>query len=280
MSIITEDSRNSLIRDSKRSDSYKDQSKGKNRYQRRLRSKVASSVKQYNSIDMNKLFKENILDVAVEVHGETSVYEVRMSFAGFLDQLHRQLKQNNDILNLRVVIKSLVAAFNSDDVYVHCNCPDWAYRFSYWSTVNDTSADPSIEQKDNGKGIANPNDTKGRGCKHVLLVLSNNSWLTKVASTIYNYINYMEKHYQRMYADVIYPAIYEKDYEEPVQLDIFSNNDENNLDSDQDSIDKSNEYAVTKNRFKPGNTSGMDTRFKSKKREPQFDFDNSEDENQ
>jgi hypothetical protein len=35
-------------------------------------------------------------------------------------------------------------------------------------SVDDTSNDPGP-----GKGIANPNDSKGRGCKHILLVLAN-----------------------------------------------------------------------------------------------------------
>ena len=69
----------------------------------------------------------------------------------------------------------------------------------------------------------------------------------------------MEKHYNKLYADIIYPAIYGKDYEEPVQLDMF---DDDTLDTDVDTIDKSNEYARTKNQFKQGNKDGV--RFASK----------------
>ena len=71
---------------------------------------------------MNRLFKDNILDVNVSVHGETDDYSVKMSFGGFLDSLHRELKKNNDILNLRVVSRALTSAFNSDNVYIHCSC--------------------------------------------------------------------------------------------------------------------------------------------------------------
>jgi hypothetical protein len=35
-------------------------------------------------------------------------------------------------------------------------------------SVDDTSKDPGA-----GKGIRNANDDKGRGCKHVLLVIAN-----------------------------------------------------------------------------------------------------------
>ena len=48
---------------------------------------MSSSVKTYNEIDMNKLFKDNILDVVVKVKGETDDYNVTMSFTGFLDEI-------------------------------------------------------------------------------------------------------------------------------------------------------------------------------------------------
>lgn len=138
------------------------------------------------------------------------------------------------------------------------NCDDWKYRMAYWSTVNDIN---SGQPEDRPSKITNPNDTKGPGCKHSLLVLSNNTWLIKVSSVINNYINYMKKHYQRMYADIIYPAIYQKEYTDDVQLDIFN---DDNLITDTDIIDVSNKFATTKNRFQKGNEIGKETRFKSK----------------
>ena len=122
--------------------------------------------------------------------------------------------------------------------------------------------------------ITNPNNDLGTACKHVLLVLSNTSWLLKVASTIYNYINYMQKHYEKLYADIIYPAIYGKTYEEPVQMDMF---DDGDLDTDKQTIDKSNELARTRGQFKQGNTQGV--RFASnnnKDQETVDDIDNNQ----
>lgn len=154
------------------------------------------------------------------------------------------------------------------------NCPDWNYRMSYWSRVNDISSDPSIEQTNNGREIVNPNDTKGRGCKHVLLVLSNNRWLRSVASVIFNYINYMEKHYPKLYADIIYPAIYEKEYEEPVQLDIETEiSDEDKLSSSEDELDVSNKWARTKGQFKPGNEYRFTSDDKEVPGQKSFNFD-------
>ena len=48
---------------------------------------MANAVRDFNSIDMNKLFKDDILAVDVTVHGETDDYKVRMSFGGFLEIL-------------------------------------------------------------------------------------------------------------------------------------------------------------------------------------------------
>lgn len=266
---LYEDSRSQLLSKSKKGDNYvpSNQSKGKNRYERRLHSKVFHSVKDYNNINMNRLFKDNILDVTVSVHGETDDYSVKMSFGGFLDSLHRELKKNDDTLNLRVVSRALTSSFNSDNVYIHCSCPDWQYRFSYWATKNSITSGQAELRPSN---ITNPGDTKGSACKHVLLVLSNNSWLLKVASVVFNYINYMEKHYAKLYADIIYPAIYEKQYEEPVQMDMFADEENPELVTDSDTIDTSNKYAKTKTQFKQGN----EYRFKPNQQvDKQLDFD-------
>lgn len=250
MKNLVEAKRAELINKSKSADNYtSDLSKGKNRYERRLHSKVKKSVKELNSIDMNKLFKEGILDVNLKVQGETDEYTVSLSFSNFLNDLHDQINKGTGKLELRFIIRALLTAFNHNDVYVHCTCPDFTYRFAYWLTINDIDYIKG-EQPSNGKKIANPNDTKGRGCKHILLVLANSSWLTRLASVIYNYVNYMEKHYQQMYADIIYPAIYEREFEEPVQMDMFSTNE---LSTDKDAIDISNKWARTKTQFKPGN---------------------------
>lgn len=253
--ILNEDSRSQLIQRSKKADNYAadNQGKGKNRYERRLHSHISHSVSTYNNMDMNKLFKDNILDVDVVVHGETNDYLVRMSFGGFLDYLHNQLNQNNKQFDTRTISRALVTAFNSDQVYIHCSCPDWKYTMAFWATKNDIDSVKN-EQKSNGKWLRNPTDTKGAGCKHSLLVLSNNTWLMKVASVIKNYVNYMEKHQQKLYADVIYPAIYQQPYEDDVQLDMFSDDE---LASDTDTIDTANAEARTKGQFKKGNQSGV-----------------------
>lgn len=258
---LHEDSRAKLLSKSKQSD------KGFQRFKKRVKSRVANSVKQYNAIDMNKLFKDDILTVDINVKGETDSYIVKISFGGFCELLQDQINKQQGQLDYKAVTRALILGFNKDDVYIHCSCPDANYRMNFWQTKNGIS---SGEPENRPSNITNPDDTLGAACKHVLLVLSNTSWLLKVGSTILNYIRYMEKHYQKLYADIIYPAIYGKEYEEPVQLDLFDND---TLETDTSTLDKSNEYARTKNQFKQGNTQGV--RFAPEPNKSQVTIDTS-----
>lgn len=242
MKILTEKTRSQLVSDSKSAQKERD---GKSRYEKRLKSKIGASVREYNNINMNKFFKDDILDVNIQVYGESDNYIVTLSFGGVLYNLRKDVMQT-DNLDLSAIIKAITRSFNSDDVFIHCSCPDWAYRMNYYSTKKKINAgQPEIRPS----VITNPDDKLGDGCKHTMLVLANTSWIMKVARVIFNYINYMKEHQQRLYADIIYPAVYGKKYEEPTQLDVF----DDTLDSDSSTIDKSNIYARTKTQFKPGN---------------------------
>ncbi len=245
---LNEDSRTKLLSKSKSS------VKGKQRFNRRSKSKVANNVRQYNSIDMNKLFKDNILTVNISVKGETDDYTVKISFGGFLDILRDLLNDDVNNLNLRNITRALITGFNKDDVYIFCSCPDYDYRFGYWATKNQLT---SGEPENRPSNITNPNDTLGSGCKQILLVLSNNSWLIKVASVINNYIKYMEKHYKRLYADVMFPAIFDREYEEPVQLSLDDMDNDDTLSTDSDTLDNANKYNQERTKFQKGNTQGI-----------------------
>ena len=133
-------------------------------------------------------------------------------------------------------------------VIVH-NCPDFQYRFSYWTTVHDIN---SGAPESRPARITNPHDNKGPGCKHIMLVLSNTSWIIKVSSVINNYIKYMEMNRKNDYAKYIYPALYGEEYKEPVQLSM-DDSQTGKLDTETDTIDTANEYGRTSGRFKPGN---------------------------
>lgn len=242
---LHEDTRVQLI------DKSKSSPKGRQRFNRRTKSSISTSVSQYNEIDMNKLFKDNILTVGIRVHGETDDYTVTIKFGGFLDFLNQEVSRNRDILDLRSITVALVKAFNSDNVYIRCSCPDFWYRYSYISTKDDTIAGTPQWIP---APITNPNDSLGSGCKHILLVLSNSQFLVKIASVINNYVKYMERSYKNAYATVIYPAIYRKKYEEPVQTSVF---DKDELETDKETIDVSNKQAVDRSRFQQGNKQGI-----------------------
>ena len=129
---LKEDSRSQLISRSKAGANYalSNQGKGRNRYARRLHSKVAKSVKEFNSINMDKLFKDDILDVNIQVNGETSNYIVTFKMSGVMSNLQRELDPSKPI-NFRDVTRALVRSFNGEDVYIRCSCPDWKFRFGH-----------------------------------------------------------------------------------------------------------------------------------------------------
>ena len=112
-------------------------------------------------------------------------------------------------------------------------------------SVDDTAQDPGP-----GKGIRNPRDEKGRGCKHVLLVLSNGDWLMKVASVINNYIHYAEENLQKPFYKLIFPKLYGIQAEEMVEKDLID--DEKFLDSSKGLIDAINEYGKNRGKYPKG----------------------------
>ena len=137
---LNEDSRNQLLSKARQGAEYKgDKSKGKNRYERRTKSKISNSVREYNQLDMNKFFKEDILDLYIKVHGETDYYMVGISFSGILELIRQETDKNENLeVDLRLILQMLKRAFNKDDhVLVRCSCPDFHYRFGYWASVND-----------------------------------------------------------------------------------------------------------------------------------------------
>ena len=71
----------------------------------------------------------------------------------------------------------------------------------------------------------------------------------KIASVINNYIHYMEEHYQRLYADVIFPRLFNMPYQRAVQLNLFDTGS-NELDSKEDEIKLSNRYGRTRGQFR------------------------------
>ena len=71
----------------------------------------------------------------------------------------------------------------------------------------------------------------------------------KIASVINNYIHYMEEHYQRLYADVIFPRLFNMPYQRAVQLNLLDTEGDE-LSSDENEIKLSNRYGRERGKFR------------------------------
>ena len=288
-SLLLEKNRQDLLNKSRASDNYSSKDRqGENRYTRRLKSQIANSVRDYNRIDMDAFWKGDILDFDVRVHGETDDYVVSLDFSNILRRIQQEVSSNKNRLEFKCVLRALVGAFNSDsDLLVSCTCPDWKYRQAYWATRGGyNSGQP---QPSNGMAIANPNDTKGAGCKHVNLVLSNLDWMMKIASVINNYIKWTRDNMARNYADYIFPKVYGMPYKKAVQLSLLDKEDKFGdaiLPSDIDTINQAIERGMIGKDDQGKFVKGNEYRFqKTTKHQPEdnpdqmkLDLDNEEED--
>ena len=248
--ILLEDTRTLLVSKSRSAGVYKDQTRGKNRFDRKKYSQVAKTVKQYNKIDMNRLWKEDILEVSIPVVGEHDSYTVSIKMEGVIKEIAANIKNNKNQLEYRTIVQAITKIFNSSNIWVRCTCPDYKYRFAHWNIVNNVSVDDSSSDPGPGRGIVNPKDDKGRGCKHVLLVLANGDWLMKVASVINNYIHYAEEKLQKPFLKLIFPKLYGYPAEEMVEQGLVDSDEY--LDSSAGLIDAINDYGKNRGKYKAG----------------------------
>lgn len=267
--MLLEDSRTVLINKSRNAGEYKHKEHGKNRFERKKLSKVATTVKEYNKIDMNKLFKEDTLEIGIPVIGETDSYTVTIKFEGVIAEIAKNIKNNQNKLEYRTIIQSLTKVFNTGNVYVKCTCPDYTYNFAHWNIINNVSVDDTSKDPGPGRNIKNPKDDKGRGCKHVLLCLANLDWMMKVASVINNYIHYAEEKLQKPFLKVIFPKLYGIPADEMVEQDLID--DDKYLDSSAGLIDAINAYGRNRGKYAKGSNKNpiTGTGGRAKKEEPE-----------
>ena len=255
--ILLEDSRATLVGKSRNAGPYKNQAHGKNRFERKRLSKIANAVKQYNKIDMNKLFKNDTLEVNIPVIGETDQYTVTIKMEGVVSEIAKGIKNNNNKLEYKTILQALTKVFNTANVYVRCTCDDYKYRFAHWNIINNVSVDDTAQDPGPGKGIRNPKDDMGRGCKHILLVLANGDWILKVASVINNYIHYAEEKLQKPFLKIIFPKLYGIPADEMVEQDLID--DDKYLDSSTGLIDAINDYGRNRGKYKKGSNKNPTT---------------------
>lgn len=247
---LQEATRVQLLAQSKNVGQYKDQSRGKNREQRKKYSKVANQVKSFNQINMNDLFKKDILQVNIPVVGESDEYTVTIKIEGVVAEIQKNIKNNGNKMEFRTIIQSLTKVFNTTDVYVRCTCPDFKYRFAHWNIIKNVSVDDSASDPGPGKGIANPNDDKGRGCKHILLTLSNGAWMMKVASVIQNYCHFLSEKKPDAFLKLVFPKLYGVPADEAAENGLVAENED--LETGKDLINIINDWAKNRGKFKKG----------------------------
>lgn len=269
LKLLLEANRTSLISQSRNAGEYKNKERGKNRFERKKYSKIANAVKNYNEIDMNSLFKQDILLVNIPVVGENDEYVVTIKLEGVVAEIHKNIKNNSNKLEYRTIIQALTKVFNTSDVYIKCSCPDAKYRFAHWNIVKNVSVDDSAHDPGPGKGIANPNDDKGRGCKHMLLVLANGDWMMKVASVINNYCHFLSEKRPDAFLKLVFPKLYGVPADEAEQNDIVADQEE--LETGKDLIDIINEYGRNRGKFKKGSNKNpiTNTGGRAKKQKPE-----------
>ena len=153
-SYLTEKTRQQLLDKSRNGAAYApdNQAKGRNRYERRKYSKVAATIKDYNSIDMNAFFKGDYLEFGVPVHGETDDYMVTVTFERILPRLQQEVKSDKNRLSEKAVLRALLGAFNTGDVYVSCTCLHPDTRIKLLDGTNPTVAEMK-ERFDKGEKL-------------------------------------------------------------------------------------------------------------------------------
>ena len=248
---LLEDTRAQIVSQSRNAGQYTgDQTRGKNRFERKKWSKVAKQVKSFNQINMDDFFKKDQLDIKIPVTGETQEYTVTVRVNGVCAEIAKNIKNNNNIFEFKTVVQALTRCFNVGNVYVNCTCDDYKYRFNHWSVVNGIGTTDTAHDPGPGRGIANPNDDKGKGCKHVLLCLANMAWLMNVASVIRNYINYFAEHRKPAFNKLIFPKLYGVPFDAAPDENLVP--DDEALETNENIIDVINDFAKTKGRFKKG----------------------------
>ena len=98
---LDEATRTQLVAQSRNVGQYKDTSRGRNRMERKRFSKIANSVKSYNEINMNDLFKKDLLQVNIPVVGETDEYTVTIKIDGVLAEIQKHIKNHEKTAKTR-----------------------------------------------------------------------------------------------------------------------------------------------------------------------------------
>ena len=193
------------------------------RFERRKLQHMKTSASIFNKLDMNSVFKADNLSLEIPVEGETDNYIVTVLFDGICKDLQRELKKNDYKLEFKVVYKSLIRAVRNQNIFIGCTCKDYKFRFQYLATKGKYNAlqaqlVPAVQ--------TNPDDDQGAGCKHILRVLDDLSWVMQLATALNNYILYMREHNEKLFNDIMFKAIYGMPYRTAIEKGIIGDNED------------------------------------------------------
>lgn len=147
----------------------------------RFARRLSYQPKLYTNINLNQLVNEGVLECYIPMGDYTCTIVFGYVLDEIIDELNRM---ESPTINLQLIIRALARAYDESDLLVACSCDDFKYRFDYWASKYGYKAGKlqTIPPK-----IRNPKDNQGATCKHLIALLNNKTWLTKVASVVNKY---------------------------------------------------------------------------------------------
>lgn len=139
------------------------------------------SVSQIN-IDSEAILNDWLV-ITTNISGNSHTYVDSIAFKNVMTDLIELAKiDSKHYVNSKLIIRSIKRSLDSHDIYINCDCPDFAYRYAYFATKDKFKWGKL--QNSNGKEIRNPHNDMGCMCKHLYALLRSNNFLDKVSDKI------------------------------------------------------------------------------------------------
>ena len=115
---------------------------------------------------------------------EDLLYDYNLAYYNHKVKSIKRIKLDEPIEVYDLTVDKYNNFYTDAGVILH-NCKDFKYRFSYVASKNSYKyGKKELRPAD----IRNPDDNIGAACKHLLSVLSNKNWMTKVATTVNDWL--------------------------------------------------------------------------------------------
>lgn len=138
---------------------------------------------EWQKQDVNKLFNTGNYLFSIPVQGKTNRYVVQIEIIKFLPLLNEYIRMGG--FTTEAIAAAIIVGTTSNDVKIHCTCPDFKHRFHFWVTQSGSNA--GVPQSI-VSSTTNPTDSLGKGCKHILYCLSDKSWARTIAKNLFDYL--------------------------------------------------------------------------------------------